>query len=70
MERDGDHFDIDDEFVASNDDESDYDRIERTERRNRASAPVKKGKAAWSKVEDALIEKRLKRELEDFGEGR
>ncbi len=68
MERDGDHFDIDDEFVASNDDETDYDRLmERAERRNRAAAPaIKKGKAAWSKLEDVLAEKRLQKQLLDF----
>lgn len=70
MERDGDHFDIDDEFVASNDDETDYDRLmERAERRNRAANPtVKKGKAAWSKLEDVLAEKRLQKQLQDFDE--
>lgn len=70
MERDGEHFDIDDEFVASNDDETDYDRLmERAERRNRtANAPVKKGKAAWSKLEDVLAEKRLLKQLQDFDE--
>ena len=26
----------------------------------------KKGKAAWSKLEDVLAERRLKKELEDF----
>lgn len=70
MERDGDHFDIDDEFVASNEDETDYDRLmERAERRNRAANPtVKKGKAAWSKLEDVLAEKRLQKALQDFDE--
>jgi hypothetical protein len=70
VERDGEHFDIDDEFVASSEDETDYDRLmERAERRNRAANPtVKKGKAAWSKLEDVLAEKRLLKQLQDFEE--
>ena len=31
-------------------------------------APAKKGKAAWSKLEDVLAERRLKKELNDFDE--
>lgn len=70
MERDDDHFDLDDDFVAANDEESDYDRfMDRTERRARPSAnAVKKGKAAWSKLEDVLAERRLKKELADYEE--
>jgi hypothetical protein len=70
VERDGDHFDIDDEFVPSSEDETDYDRMmDRAERRNRAANPtVKKGKAAWSKLEDVLAEKRLLKQLQDFEE--
>lgn len=70
MERDDDHFDLDDDFVAANDEESDYDRfMDRTERRSRPSAnAVKKGKAAWSKLEDVLAERRLKKELADYEE--
>lgn len=69
-ERDDDHFDIDDEFAADTDDESNYDRfLEPTGRRGRAQAAanaVKKGRAAWSKLEDVLAERRLKKELDDF----
>jgi hypothetical protein len=62
MERDEEHFDLDEEFVAGGEDE-DYDRfIERVDRRKQA---VKKGKAAWSKLEDVLAEKRLQKELKD-----
>jgi hypothetical protein len=65
MERDEEHFDLDDEFVAANEDE-DYDRfIERVDRRKQA---VKKGKAAWSKLEDVLAEKRLQKQLKDVYE--
>ncbi len=63
MERDEEHFDLDEEFVAGAEDD-DYDRfIERVDRRKQA---VKKGKAAWSKLEDVLAERRLKKALEDF----
>jgi len=58
---------LDDEFVAGAEDEN-YDRfIDRVDRRKQAAA-VKKGKAAWSKLEDVLAEKRLQKELKDFYE--
>jgi hypothetical protein len=63
MERDPEHFDLDQEFTASAE-EVDYDRfIERVDRRKPV---VKRGKAAWSKLEDVLAEKRLQKELKDF----
>lgn len=69
MERDDDHFDLDDEFVADSDEDQNYDRFIETGRRARAgAAAVKKGKAAWSKLEDVLAERRLQRELRDFDE--
>ena len=64
MERDEEHFDLDEDFVA-NADEEDYDRfIDRPDRRKQAAA-VKRGKAAWSKLEDVLAEKRLQKQLKD-----
>ena len=68
MERDDDHFDLDEEFVAAADEDSDYDRMmDRSDRRGRAaSQPIKKGKAAWSKLEDVLAEKRLQKTLQEF----
>lgn len=72
VERDDEHFDIDDEFVAESDEDAGYDRfIDKVERRARPSASakdVKKGKAAWSKLEDVLAERRLKKQLNDFDE--
>jgi hypothetical protein len=63
MERDGETFDLDDEFVAGAEEE-DYDRfIDRVDRRKQAV--VKRGKAAWSKLEDVLAEKRLQKRLKD-----
>ena len=62
MERNEEGFDLDDEFVAGAEEE-DYDRfIDREDRRKQA---VKRGKAAWSKLEDVLAEKRLQKELKD-----
>jgi hypothetical protein len=70
VERDDDHFDLDDEFVAESDEAQNYDRFIDTGRRARpsASAATKKGKAAWSKLEDVLAERRLQKALKDFGE--
>jgi hypothetical protein len=62
MERDEERFDLDEEFVSSGEDE-DYDRfIDRVDRRKPV---VKRGKAAWSKLEDVLAEKRLQKQLKD-----
>lgn len=70
MERDDDHFDLDEDFVAESEESQDYDKF--IERRPRPAASssnaAKKGKAAWSKLEDVLAEKRLQKELEDFDE--
>lgn len=68
VERDDDHFDLDDDFVAeSNEEEQHFDRfIDRRPRPDKNAA--KKGKAAWSKLEDVLAERRLQRELKDFEE--
>jgi hypothetical protein len=71
VERDDGSFDIDDEFVVASEDEPDYDRLmERADRRARTANPaaVKKGRAAWSKLEDVLAEKRLQKQLLDFDE--
>jgi hypothetical protein len=72
VERDEDHFDLDDDFVAESDESQELEKFIGTERRARPSsnAAVKKGKAAWSKLEDVLAERRLQKELEDFDEER
>jgi hypothetical protein len=67
MERDDDHFDLDDDFVAeSNEEEQTFDRFIDRRARPDKNAAAKKGKAAWSKLEDVLAERRLKKALEDF----
>ena len=71
VERDDDHFDLDDEFVAETEEEQGYDKlIETGGRRARpsASSAAKKGKDAWSKLEDVLADRRLQKELKDFEE--
>jgi len=64
VERDDD-FDLDDEFVDSDEEEHNYERFLESGRRARSGA-AKKGKAAWSKLEDVLAERRLQKELRDF----
>jgi hypothetical protein len=69
VERDDDHFDLDEDFVAESEEPQDYDKfIERRPRPASSSNANKKGKAAWSKLEDVLAEKRLQKELEEFDE--
>jgi hypothetical protein len=63
-ERDDDHFDLDDEFLADAEEEQNYDQFIERERRARPGT-VKKGRAAWSKLEDVLAERRLQKELQD-----
>ena len=66
-ERDDEHFDIDDDFVAESDEDQNFDRfIDNRRARPSAAKDTKKGKAAWSKLEDVLAERRLKKELNDF----
>jgi hypothetical protein len=68
-ERDDAHFELDDDFLAEQQEEasSDFDRLllDRVERRARQAA-AKRGKAAWSRLEDVLAERRLEKELREF----
>jgi hypothetical protein len=67
--REDEHFDIDDEFLGEAEDAHEFDPLlERTERRPKAVAPGKRGKAAWSRVEDVLAERQLLKELRDIFE--
>ncbi len=67
-ERESESFDLDDEFLGEAPEENvDYDRfLERVDKRTRGAAPVKKGKAAWSKLEEVLADKRLEKDLREF----
>jgi hypothetical protein len=64
-DRENGSFDLDEEFLAEQEDSSDYDRmLDKVEKRVRTQG--KKGKAAWSKLEEVLADRKLKRDLEDF----
>lgn len=66
-ERDNESFDIDEEFLAEAEDNTDYDRIlDKVDRRVRPSAGApKRGKAAWSRLEEVLAERRLEKDLKE-----
>lgn len=68
-ERDNESFDIDDEFLSSSptEDGTDYDRLlDRVDKRVRNQPGGKRGKAAWSRLEEVLADKRLEKDLKDF----
>ena len=63
-ERDSENFDIDEEFVAESEDSTDYDGLlARADKRARTQG--KKGKAAWSKLEEVLADRKLEKDLRD-----
>lgn len=66
-ERNEEAFDLEDEFLgeSSSDQDGDLDRLIVVERRPKGPRrPTQQ--SAWSRVEDALAERRLKRELSEF----
>ena len=64
-DRDNERFDIDEEFLAEQEDSSDFDRmLDKVEKRVRTQG--KKGKAAWSKLEEVLADRKLQKDLQDF----
>jgi hypothetical protein len=66
IERDSENFDIDDEFLNSTEDSTDYDRLlQGVEKRVRPQAGVKRGKAAWSKLEEVLADRKLEKDLKE-----
>jgi hypothetical protein len=68
-EREDEHFDIDEEFLGEAEESHEFDPLlERAERRPKAAAAAKRGKAAWSRVEDVLAERQLEKELRDIFE--
>jgi hypothetical protein len=66
-ERDNESFDLDEEFLAEAEDNTDYDRIlDKVDRRVRPQPGIKKpGKAAWSRLEEVLADRRLEKDLQD-----
>ncbi|HXS26548.1 MAG TPA: hypothetical protein VN730_02660 [Steroidobacteraceae bacterium] len=65
-ERDNEGFDIDDEFLSTPpEDGTDYDRLlDRVDKRARNQG--KRGKAAWSRLEEVLADKKLEKDLRDI----
>lgn len=67
-ERDSDSFEIDEDLLGETnlqEENQDYDRfLDRVERRGRP-VPGKRGKAAWSKLEEVLAEKKLAKDLRE-----
>jgi hypothetical protein len=65
-ERDNENFDLDDEFLnTAPEDGTDYDRIlDRVDKRVRNQG--KRGKAAWSKLEEVLADRKLEKDLRDI----
>jgi len=65
-ERDNENFDLDDEFLTNApEDGTDYDRIlDRVDKRVRTQG--KRGKAAWSKLEEVLADRKLEKDLRDI----
>jgi hypothetical protein len=64
-ERDSENFDIDEEFVAETEDSTDYDGIlAKVDKRVRTQG--KRGKAAWSKLEEVLADRKLEKDLRDI----
>jgi len=67
-ERDNERFDIDEDFIVEQEEGNDYDRLlDRVDKRTRDKSK-KVGKAAWSKLEEVLAERKLKKALSDFDE--
>jgi hypothetical protein len=64
-ERDNESFDLDEEFLGNvPEDSTDYDRLlDRVDKRVRNQG--KKGKAAWSKLEEVLADRKLEKALKD-----
>ncbi|MCS6946915.1 MAG: hypothetical protein NZM12_04800, partial [Steroidobacteraceae bacterium] len=67
-QRDAENFDLDDDFLSDAAEEpADYDKfIDRLDKRTRPAQPTaKRGKAAWSKLEEVLADRRLEKELRE-----
>lgn len=64
-ERDNESFELDEEFLGNvPEDGTDYDRLlDRVDKRVRNQG--KRGKAAWSKLEEVLADRKLERALKD-----
>ncbi len=66
-ERENERFDLDEEYLVESEDSTDYDGLlARVDKRARAQG--KRGKAAWSRLEEVLAERKLEKELRDIFE--
>jgi hypothetical protein len=68
MERDSEGFEIDEDMLgeaSSNEDNHDYRFLDRVDRRAKP-AVGKRGKAAWSKLEEVLADKKLAKDLREI----
>jgi len=67
-ERDTEGFDIDEEFLAEQaEDPTDYDRIlNGVDKRVRSQPGPKRGKAAWSRLEEVLADRKLEKDLREI----
>jgi hypothetical protein len=64
-ERENESFDLDEEFVVETEDSTDYDGLlARVDKRARAQG--KRGKAAWSRLEEVLADRKLEKDLRDI----
>ena len=66
-ERDNESFDIDEESLAEAEDSTDSERIlDKVDRRVRPQPGAhKRGKAAWSRLEEVLADRQLEKDLKD-----
>lgn len=66
-ERDNEGFDLDDDYTVESEDSTDYDGLlARVDKRVRAQG--KKGKAAWSRLEEVLADRKLEKDLREIFE--
>jgi hypothetical protein len=66
-ERENESFDLDEEFVVESEDSTDYDgMLAKVDKRARAAG--KRGKAAWSRLEEVLADRKLEKDLRDVFE--
>jgi hypothetical protein len=64
-ERDNESFDLDEEFLSGTEDATDYDRLlQGVDKRSRTQP--KRGKAAWSRLEEVLADRKLEKDLKDI----
>ena len=63
-ERDTESFDIDEEFLSGAADGTEYERLlDKVDKRVRNQG--KRGKAAWSRLEEILADRKLEKDLRD-----